>query len=136
MPVSNVDRAMAQVAVRHQDGTPVDRVLFHELEFRLGQCAFLVQHLERSQCLADVVQHRCKPDGVEIVLAITQVTPEIDRKQADVHTMLGGIGVTITDPCQPEHRIRAVDDLPYGAGHRRLHLLDVDGTPEAHIVHQ
>ena len=135
VPVGHVDRAVAEIAVRHQDIAALGGVGLHELELLLRQRAFLVENLQRRERLAHIVQHRGDADGVEILLAMAEVAREIDRQQPDVDAMLRGIGVAVADPGQPHHRVGTVDHVLHRRGNRAPDLLHVDHAPEANVVH-
>lgn len=66
---------------------------------------------------------------------VIEVAAEVDRQQADIDRVFIGVGIAVAYACQPQHGIRALDDLAHGARDGRLDLLDIDRASKAHIVH-
>lgn len=120
-----------------------DRVLFHSLEFFVGQFSWLVQDLFRNGYFADIVERRCFYDKVALgvgkvvsIILLAYLVQQYLGERADVDDMHATFAVTeFKDVAQDRDHQAAValffEDL-IGDHIRELALLSVELDGVAH----
>ena len=114
---AHVEHHRAHGPAFHQQLVAALGVALHHRELLVGELARLVEHTERHQHLAQVVQHARQAGLLQLIGGQAQLAPQRHHQRAHGHRMHVGVFVA---PLEPRH----ADQRAGVAQHRLRDLLD------------